>query len=75
MLFYSKDHFYKIAKTDEPQLCQKFVQEYLTQIQQQLEQCIAKLNLQATTCPETLTVTLLDQHLKEYICRNIRACG
>ncbi|CAF2130690.1 unnamed protein product, partial [Rotaria magnacalcarata] len=26
------------------------------------------LNLQATACPETLTVTLLDHHLKEYIC-------
>ncbi|CAF4308933.1 unnamed protein product, partial [Rotaria magnacalcarata] len=53
---------------NEPQLCRKFVQDYLTHIQQQLEQCITKLNLQAKTCPKTLTVTLLDHHLKEYIC-------
>ncbi|CAF4563699.1 unnamed protein product, partial [Rotaria magnacalcarata] len=62
------DHFYNITKTNELQLCEKFVQDYLTHIQQQLEQCTIQLNLQATTCPETLTVTLLDHHLKEYIC-------
>ncbi|CAF4483059.1 unnamed protein product, partial [Rotaria magnacalcarata] len=62
------DHLYKITKTNEPQLCRKFVQEYLTHIQQQLEQCSTQLNLQATTCPEKLTITLLDHHLKEYVC-------
>ncbi|CAF3592697.1 unnamed protein product [Rotaria socialis] len=62
------DHLYKISEINEPQLCRKFVQDYLTHIQQQLEQCITKLNLQAETCPKTLTVTLLDHHLKEYIC-------
>ncbi|CAM4840320.1 unnamed protein product, partial [Rotaria magnacalcarata] len=62
------DHLYKITKTNEPQSCQKFIQDYLTHIQQQLEQCTIQLNLQATTCPETLTMTLLDHHLKEYIC-------
>ncbi|CAF3514137.1 unnamed protein product [Rotaria socialis] len=62
------DHLYKISEINEPQLCRKFVQDYLTHIQQQLEQCITKLNLQAETCPKTLTVTLIDHHLKEYIC-------
>ncbi|CAF3467602.1 unnamed protein product [Rotaria socialis] len=61
------DYFYKITKTNELPLCEKFVQDYLTHIQQQLEQCTTQLNLQATTCPETLTMTLLDHHLKEYI--------
>ncbi|CAF2050155.1 unnamed protein product, partial [Rotaria magnacalcarata] len=56
-----------ISETNEPQLCRKFVQDYLTHIQHQLEQCTIQLNLQATTRPETLTVTLLDHHLKEYI--------
>ncbi|CAF2080634.1 unnamed protein product, partial [Rotaria magnacalcarata] len=67
-LAYVKDHLYKISETNEPQLCRKFVQDYLTHIQHQLEQCTIQLNLQATACPETLTVTLLDHHLKEYIC-------
>ncbi|CAF2261936.1 unnamed protein product, partial [Rotaria magnacalcarata] len=62
------DHLYKITKTNEPQSCQKFIQDYLTHIQQQLEQCGTQLNLQASTCPEKLTITLLDHHLKEYVC-------
>ncbi|CAF4886085.1 unnamed protein product, partial [Rotaria magnacalcarata] len=62
------DHLYKITKTNEPHSCQKFIQEYLTHIQQQLEQCSTQLNLQATTCPEKLTINLVDHHLKEYIC-------
>ncbi|CAM4973951.1 unnamed protein product [Rotaria socialis] len=62
------DDFYKIAKTHDPQLCQQFVQEYLTHIQNQLEQCSTNLHLQVLTCPETLNMTLLDQYLKEYIC-------
>ncbi|CAM4836039.1 unnamed protein product [Rotaria magnacalcarata] len=63
-----EQHQWPISETNEPQLCRKFVQDYLTHLQQQLEQCITKLNLQAKTCPKTLTVTLLDHHLKEYIC-------
>ncbi|CAF5189613.1 unnamed protein product, partial [Rotaria magnacalcarata] len=62
------DHLYKITKTNEPQSCQKFIQDYLIHIQQQLEQCGIQLNLQASTCPEKLTMTLIDHHLKEYIC-------
>ncbi|CAF3385539.1 unnamed protein product [Rotaria socialis] len=62
------DHLYNITKTNEPHSCQKFIQEYLTHIQQQLEQCSTQLNLQATTCPEKLAINLVDHHLKEYVC-------
>ena len=53
--------------TKEPHLCLQFVEKYINDIQHQLDQCNNALIRQNPSCPESLSVDVLDQRLKEYI--------
>ena len=58
-----------MAKTDEHELCQQFVMNYLTKIKLQSEQCDTELTVQSLSCPSTLSATLdtIDHRLKEFV--------
>ena len=57
-----------MAKTNEPQVCQQFVKDYLTDIQNQLNRCDATLTKQSSSCPKTQSIVKLDHRLKDFVC-------
>ena len=56
-----------MAETNEPHLCQQFVKNYLTDIQNQLDQCNVALTRQSQSCPKILSIVIIDHRLKEYV--------
>ena len=54
-------------KTKDPRLCFQFIQNYIYDIQQQLDQCNKTLRAQKLSCPESLSCDKIDERLKEYI--------
>ena len=57
-----------MAKTHEPQVCQQFVKDYLTDIQNQLNRCDVALTGQSSSCPKTQSIVKLDHRLKDFVC-------
>ena len=53
--------------TEEPHLCLQFTEKFINGIQHQLEQCNSALRTQCSSYPDSLTIDLLDQRLKEYV--------
>jgi len=60
---------YKMAKTNEPELCQQFVMNHLTEIKLRSNQCQTELIVQSQSCPSTLSATLetIDRGLNEFV--------
>jgi hypothetical protein len=57
-----------MTKTNEHELCQKFVTNRLTQLNQQYDQCTTELITQYSSCPSTLSsLQTLDQNLKDFV--------
>ncbi|CAF1497015.1 unnamed protein product, partial [Rotaria magnacalcarata] len=59
---------YRMAKTNEPDLCKQYVVEYLNEIKIHLDLCRIKLNTQAQSWISTLpSLEILDDNLKQYV--------
>lgn len=54
-------------KTKDSRLCFQFIENYIHDIQQQLNQCNKTLITQKLSCPESLSCDKIDQRLEEYI--------
>lgn len=54
--------------TNDTQLCQEYLQNYLEKVKEQLNQCQSELSTQSQSCPITsLTLNQIDDRLKEYV--------
>ncbi|CAF4548417.1 unnamed protein product [Rotaria socialis] len=59
---------YRMAKTNEPDLCKQYIVEYLNEIKIHLDLCRIKLNTQAQSWISTLpSLEILDDNLKQYV--------
>ncbi|CAF4359000.1 unnamed protein product, partial [Adineta steineri] len=59
---------YKLAKTNQHELCQDFVSNRLTEFNQQFDQCTTELLTQSQSCPsKLLPIDELDKKLKEFV--------
>ena len=57
-----------MAKTTEHELCQQFVTNHLSKLNQQYDQCITQLSTESFSCPATLlSLQTLNQQLKEFV--------
>ena len=56
-----------MSNTKESHLCLQFLEKYINDIQHQLHQCNQTLITQIQSCPENLSIDIIDQRLKEYI--------
>lgn len=54
-------------KTKDARLCFLSIEEYIQNIQHQLHQCNERLTEQTPSCPESLSIPVIDQRLKEYV--------
>ena len=56
-----------MSNTNDHELCLQFTEKYITDIQHQLHQCNNTLMAQNLSCPESLSLNIVDHRLKEYI--------
>ncbi|CAF2960747.1 unnamed protein product [Rotaria sp. Silwood2] len=62
------DQVYKRVKSNEHALCQQFVTNRLSELQQQYDQCITESNIQSQLCPpKLLPLDKTDHNLKEFV--------
>ena len=57
-----------MAKTNKHELCQQFVNNRLTELNQQFDQCTTELLTQSQSCPsKLLPLDILDHNLTEFV--------
>jgi hypothetical protein len=55
-------------QSNEPNIIQKYLADYLLLLQNKIDQFTAELMAQSSTCPSTLpTLKIMDQRLKEFV--------
>jgi hypothetical protein len=63
-----KDDILQIIQSDEPNITQKYLADYVLLLQNKIDQFTTELMAQSTTCPSTLLpLEIIDQTLKEFV--------
>ena len=67
-LLHCKNDMLQVIQSNEPDILQKYVTDYLVLLQKQIDCCTTELTVQSTTCPSTLhPLETIDQRLKEFV--------
>ena len=56
-----------MAQTKNDNEVEHFLQAYLHQLQQQLDQCTTELIAQAISCPQSISLSLMESPLQEFV--------
>jgi len=63
-----KSDILKIVPSTEPNIIQKYLEDYLILVRKQIDQYTTDLMTQSTLCPSTLpSLEIIDQRLKEFV--------
>jgi len=63
-----KSDILKIVPSTEPNIIQKYLEDYLILVRKQIDQYTTDLRTQSTLCPSTLpSLEIIDQRLKEFV--------
>jgi hypothetical protein len=63
-----KDNILKIIPSNEPNVIQKYLEDYLILLQNKIDEFTTELLIQSTSCPSTLPrLEIIDQRLKEFV--------
>ena len=65
--FNKQDDIFIFFKTKDPRLCFQYIENYIHDIEQQLDRCNNALIEQEPSCPSSLSCDTVDRRLKEYI--------
>jgi hypothetical protein len=63
-----KDDILKIIPSNEPEIIQKYLEDYLVILRNNIDQYTTELMAQSSSCPVTLLpLKIIDQKLKEFV--------
>ncbi len=63
-----KDDILKIIQSNEPNIIQKYLEDYLILLRTKIDQYTTELRTQSTSCPSTLPrLEIIDSRLKEFV--------
>jgi hypothetical protein len=67
-LLHFKDDILQLIQSNEPDVIQKYLTDYVLLLQNKIDQFTAELMAQTSTCPSTLPpLEIIDQRLKEFV--------
>ena len=67
-MLHFKHDILEIVQSKEPDIVQKYLYDYVSLLQNKIDQYTAELLAQAATCPSTLpSLEMIDQRLQEFV--------